>query len=139
MNTSITVPTRWKMKITAASSQRSSFRASRLAWIASEAMTSGGFRRRLGEVERDNRVDRSPPPEIGFAEAAFDWASGLPLAVVLQRTQLSPGDFVRWVRQVVDLAGQVAQAPGVGELTRTCRQLIGAMRRDIVAFDPDRE
>ena len=95
--------------------------------------------RRLGEVERDNRVDRSPPPEIGFAEAAFDWASGLPLAVVLQRTQLSPGDFVRWVRQVVDLAGQVAQAPGVGELTRTCRQLIGAMRRDIVAFDPDRE
>ena len=95
--------------------------------------------RQLGEVERDNRVDRSPPPEIGFAEAAFDWASGLPLAVVLQRTQLSPGDFVRWVRQVVDLAGQVAQAPGVGELTRTCRQLIGAMRRDIVAFDPDRE
>jgi len=95
--------------------------------------------RRLGEVERENRVDRSPPPDIGFAAAAFDWASGLPLAMVLQGTQLSAGDFVRWVRQVVDLAGQIAQAPGVGALTRTCRQLVAAMRRDIVAFDPDRE
>lgn len=95
--------------------------------------------RRLGEVERDNRVDRSPPPDIGFAAAAFDWASGLPLAMVLQGTQLSAGDFVRWVRQVVDLAGQIAQAPGVGALARTCRQLVAAMRRDIVAFDPDRE
>lgn len=95
--------------------------------------------RRLGEVERENRVDRSPPPDIGFAAAAFDWASGLPLAMVLQGTQLSAGDFVRWVRQVVDLAGQIAQAPGVGALARTCRQLVAAMRRDIVAFDPDRE
>ncbi|MDI9627974.1 MAG: DEAD/DEAH box helicase [Acidobacteriota bacterium] len=95
--------------------------------------------RRLGEVERDNKVDRSPPPDIGFAAAAFDWASGLPLAMVLQGTQLSAGDFVRWVRQVVDLAGQIAQAPGVGALARTCRQLVAAMRRDIVAFDPDRE
>ena len=59
--------------------------------------------------------------------------------MVLQGTQLSAGDFVRWVRQVVDLAGQIAQAPGVGALTRTCRQLVAAMRRDIVAFDPDRE
>ncbi|MGB3954474.1 MAG: DEAD/DEAH box helicase [Brooklawnia sp.] len=95
--------------------------------------------RRLGEVERDNRVDRSPPPDIGFAEAAYEWASGLSLALVLQRTQLPAGDFVRWVRQVVDLAGQIAQAPGVGVLTRTCRQLVAAMRRDIVAFDPDED
>jgi len=35
----IIVPTRWKMKITAASSQCSSFRASRPPWISSEAMT----------------------------------------------------------------------------------------------------
>ena len=54
-------------------------------------------------------------------------------------TPITVARHIETVRQVVDLAGQVAQAPGVGELTRTCRQLIGAMRRDIVAFDPDRE
>ena len=95
--------------------------------------------RDIGQVERDNRVDRSPAPDIGFAEAAFDWASGLGLAVVLERTPLPAGDFVRWVRQVIDLAGQIAQAPGVGTLSRTCRQLVAAMRRDIVSFDPDED
>lgn len=95
--------------------------------------------REIGAVERDNRVDRSPAPDIGFAEAAFDWASGRSLAEVLGRVQLPAGDFVRWVRQVVDLAGQIAQAPGVGPLARTCRQLVGAMRRDIVDFDAEQD
>lgn len=95
--------------------------------------------RDLGQVERDNRVERSPAPDIGFAEAAFDWAAGRSLAEVLGRTQLPAGDFVRWVRQVVDLAGQIAQAPGAGAVAATCRQLVGAMRRDLVAFDPDED
>ncbi|MGI5952534.1 MAG: DEAD/DEAH box helicase [Brooklawnia sp.] len=93
----------------------------------------------LGKVERDNRVERSPAPDIGFAEAAYAWAAGASLATVLQQSELPAGDFVRWVRQVVDLAGQIAQAPGVGVLARSCRQLVGAMRRDIVAFDPDQD
>ena len=95
--------------------------------------------RDIGAVERDNRVDRSPAPDIGFAEAAFDWASGQSLAYVLGRSMLPAGDFVRWVRQVVDLAGQIAQAPGAGPLARSSRQLVNAMRRDIVDFDPDQD
>jgi len=90
-------------------------------------------------VERDNRVDRSPMPDIGFAEPAYAWAAGESLAIVLSRSQLPAGDFVRWVRQVVDLAGQIAQAPGTGALARSCRQVVGAMRRDIVDFDPDED
>ena len=52
---------------------------------------------------------------------------------------LPAGDFVRWVRQVVDLAGQIAQAPGAGPLAPSSRQLVNAMRRDIVDFDPDQD
>ncbi len=93
--------------------------------------------RDLGMVERDNRVDRAPAPDIGFAEAAYQWASGMSLAEVLASSGLPAGDFVRWVRQVIDLAGQIAQAPGTGTLAASCRRLVNVMRRDIADFAPD--
>ena len=93
--------------------------------------------REVGLVERDFRVERQQPPEIGFAEAAYDWAGGAELAEVLENTQLPAGDFVRWVRQVVDLAGQISAAPGVGDLRLQCQAVVAAMRRDIVELDTD--
>ncbi len=81
--------------------------------------------RDLGVVERDNRVERTSAPDIGFADAAFQWASGMSLADVLGSSGLPAGDFVRWVRQVIDLAG--------------CRELVRVMRRDIADFSPDED
>ncbi|WIY83616.1 DEAD/DEAH box helicase [Propionimicrobium sp. PCR01-08-3] len=96
--------------------------------------------RDLGMVERDNRVDRTEAPDIGFAEPAYQWASGAGLAEVLDASGLPAGDFVRWVRQVIDLAGQISKAPGAGQLAGTCQQLVHVMRRDIADFaDPDDE
>lgn len=95
--------------------------------------------RDLGVVERDNRVERTSAPDIGFADAAFQWASGMSLADVLGSSGLPAGDFVRWVRQVIDLAGQIAQAPGVGALAARCRELVRVMRRDIADFSPDED
>lgn len=63
------------------------------------------------------------------------WASGQELAKVLRISGLPAGDFVRWVRQVVDLAGQIATAAGPGDLRRTCREAIAAMRRGVVETD----
>ncbi|OYW91506.1 MAG: hypothetical protein B7Z23_08025, partial [Pseudomonadales bacterium 32-61-5] len=42
---------------------------------------------------------------------------------------------VRWVRQVVDLAGQLATAVGPGDLRRTCHAVADSMRRGVVATD----
>ena len=84
-------------------------------------------------------VDHDPAWADHFAEAAHDWAAGESLAFVLGRSQLPAGDFVRWVRQVVDLAGQISQAPGSGILAGNCRQVVAAMRRDIVTFDPEED
>ena len=91
--------------------------------------------RRVSLVERDFRLERGREPDIGFAEAAWRWASGQDLAKVLANTALTPGDFVRWVRQVIDLAGQLATAVGPGDLRRTCREVQDAMRRGVVAAD----
>ena len=94
---------------------------------------------RIGTVERDHRVSRSPAPDTGFAEAAYDWAAGSALATVLDRTGMPAGDFVRWIRQVIDLATQIARAPGSGALATTCQSLVAAMRRDIADFAAGRD
>ncbi len=95
--------------------------------------------RRVGLVERDFRVERAPAPDIGFAESAYGWASGWTLADVLDHSGLSAGDFVRWVRQVIDFAGQIADAVGPGDLRRTAREVVVAMRRGVIEYDIDED
>lgn len=91
--------------------------------------------RSVGALERKHRRDRARQPDIGFAEAAWRWASGQELAKVLHHSQLPAGDFVRWVRQVIDLAGQLATAVGPGDLRTACRAAADAMRRGVVAAE----
>jgi ATP-dependent RNA helicase HelY len=93
--------------------------------------------REVSLLERDARLDRGPEPDIGFSEAAFAWAAGRPLSVVLAESGLTAGDFVRWVRQVLDFAGQVADAAGPRPLRGVARDLVRAMRRGVVDFTPD--
>ena len=93
--------------------------------------------REVSLVERDARLSRGPEPDIGFSSAAFAWAAGRPLAEVLADGQLTAGDFVRWVRQVLDFAGQVADAAGPGPLRRVAREVVDSMRRGVVAYAPE--
>nr|WP_108869653.1 DEAD/DEAH box helicase [Tessaracoccus timonensis] len=91
--------------------------------------------REVGIIERRHRRDRARDLDIGFASAVWRWASGQELAKVLRNSSLAPGDFVRWVRQVIDLCGQVAQAAGPGDLRRTARLAIDQMRRGVIAAE----
>ena len=91
--------------------------------------------RAVGRLERRHRVPPGPPLDPGFARAAHLWAGGAGLADALDWSELAAGDFVRWVRQVIDLAAQIAAAPGVGALREACRDVVAAMRRDIIDLD----
>ena len=64
----------------------------------------------LAQAERDRRLDFLREPAPGFVWAAFRWASGASLDSVLTDNAMSAGDFVRWIRQLLDLLGQIAQA-----------------------------
>ena len=59
------------------------------------------------------------------------------LAEVLEGSDLTAGDFVRWVRQVADFAGQIADAAGPGDLRDTARLLVRSMRRGVVSYAPE--
>ena len=51
------------------------------------------------------------------------------------RTDLTPGDFVRAVKQLMDLLGQIAVAAGPGsELAGTARAAVTALRHGVVAY-----
>ncbi|MGI8433273.1 MAG: DEAD/DEAH box helicase [Nocardioidaceae bacterium] len=91
----------------------------------------------LDAVERDHRLSFLREPDLGFAWAAYRWAGGSDLEDVLDDVDLAPGDFVRWVKQLLDLAEQVADAAGAGPLRRTAREVVHTMRRGVVAYSAE--
>ena len=53
---------------------------------------------------------------------------------MLNVVELAAGDFVRWMKQLLDLAGQVADAAGDGPLRETARDVVRSVRRGVVAY-----
>jgi ATP-dependent RNA helicase HelY len=56
---------------------------------------------------------------------------------VLADSDLSPGDFVRWTKQVIDLLDQVADAAAAesdSKVPATARAAVTAVRRGVVAY-----
>ena len=92
--------------------------------------------RELSDVEREHRLDFLRRPDAGLAWAAYRWAEGDDLADVLDENDLTAGDFVRWIKQLIDLSGQVADAAGPGPLRETARDVVRRIRRGVVAVAP---
>ncbi|MEV8377920.1 DEAD/DEAH box helicase [Kribbella sp. NPDC056861] len=90
--------------------------------------------RELSALERDMRVDFLRSMDLGFCWAAYRWASGASLAEVLYESDLAAGDFVRWVKQLIDLTEQVADAAGPTPLRHTARQVTDQIRRGVIAY-----
>ncbi len=88
----------------------------------------------LDALERDHRLAFLRQPDLGFAWAAYRWAEGDDLDDVLTATDLAAGDFVRWIKQLLDLTGQVADAAGAGDLRETARDAVRSLRRGVVAY-----
>jgi ATP-dependent RNA helicase HelY len=93
------------------------------------------LRDRLHSEEAAAGLDLLRETDPGFAWAAWRWASGHPLDAVLRDGTMAPGDFVRWVKQLVDLLDQVSiAAPESSPVRRTARQAVDALRRGVVAY-----
>jgi len=91
---------------------------------------AGGVR----ALEQQHRLDFTRQPDRGFAWVTFRWAEGHELDEVLGESDFAAGDFVRWTKQVIDLAGQVADAAGAGPVRDQAREVVKALRRGVVAY-----
>jgi superfamily II RNA helicase len=95
----------------------------------------GSLAGELRTAERRVGLRRTRRPDSGLARAVIAWAGGATLDSVLKETRVAPGDFVRNVRQVIDLMRQLAQVaadPG----TRDAAELaVALLRRGVVGAD----
>jgi ATP-dependent RNA helicase HelY len=74
-------------------------------------------------------------PDTGFAFVAHRWASGHRLDSVLTEADLTAGDFVRSMKQLMDLLGQVADvAEGDSPVRASARAALHGLRRGVVAY-----
>jgi ATP-dependent RNA helicase HelY len=89
----------------------------------------------LEDVEEQNKLPLTGEPELGLVWPMYKWARGRHLQEVLSGTDLAAGDFVRWVKQVIDLLDQLAKIPGLDpRLARLCAEAIKLIRRGVVAY-----
>jgi ATP-dependent RNA helicase HelY len=89
----------------------------------------------LTDLEQRHRVPPTREPDAGFAAPVHRWAQGHPLETVLRESDLSPGDFVRWCRQTLDLLDQVQASAAPGSLLRAAAgDAIKKVRRGVVEY-----
>lgn len=88
---------------------------------------------RLDDLERDHSLPGTEPVATGLAQAMHSWARGAALDRVLLEADMAAGDFVRWVKQTIDLLDQLSLVaePAVGTVAR---RALDAVRRGIVSY-----
>nr|WSW58845.1 DEAD/DEAH box helicase [Streptomyces sp. NBC_00998] len=104
---------------------------------------------RLDALEEEHRINQAEgvgqrEPDLGFAWAAYQWASDKSLDEVLREAEMPAGDFVRWCKQVIDVLGQIAAAApassappssqGGSTVARNARKAVEALLRGVVAY-----
>lgn len=86
---------------------------------------------RLAEHQAHVTVHR--PPDPTYIAIAYAWAMGEDFAEVVETEELSGGDFVRTMKQLIDLTRQVALIAPVAETRRCAEQAAELLRRGVVA------
>jgi ATP-dependent RNA helicase HelY len=87
----------------------------------------------LNTDEESAGLPRTKAPDAGFADLAHGWAAGEHLADVLEDEVLSGGDFVRNIKQLIDLLRQVGEVAPNPDARAAGRSAADALYRDVVA------
>ncbi len=85
----------------------------------------------LNQIEEQHNVPTTPPPEAGFAQLAHGWVSGWDLGELFDDDAGSAGDFVRTMRQLLDVLRQVREV--MPSLSVQAQFAITAIDRGVVA------
>lgn len=87
---------------------------------------------KLHNLESEYDVKTQREPDFGFCWMAFRWGGGHGLNSVLRNSDLSVGDFVRAIKQLIDLLNQVAGAKL--ELREKCLSAVKKLDRGVVIY-----
>jgi ATP-dependent RNA helicase HelY len=87
----------------------------------------------LALAEEDAGLPPTRPPDPGFIGIAYAWATGSGLADTIEDEEMTGGDFVRNIKQLIDLLRQMADAAEEPSTARACRTAADAIFRGVVA------
>ena len=82
--------------------------------------------------EVDIGLEPMREPDLAFCWASYRWASGHSLAAILRGTELTVGDFVRAMKQIIDLLRQIGNASP--HLSQTVDNALKRIDRGIVSY-----
>jgi superfamily II RNA helicase len=93
---------------------------------------------RIRGIEETHRVPRTRQPAPGLATAVASWARGASFSTALGVAardvgELAPGDFVRTMKSVADLAQQVSHTAVDTEVAAAARKAVNLVLRGVVA------
>jgi ATP-dependent RNA helicase HelY len=86
----------------------------------------------LEALENEYDVKTQREPDFGFCYASYRWANGHSLSSILKGTDMTVGDFVRSIKQLIDLLTQIGGA--AEELRPLCRDGIKRLDRGVVSY-----
>jgi ATP-dependent RNA helicase HelY len=89
--------------------------------------------RRLNRSEEEAALPLTRRPDLGFLELAYGWSAGGDLEGLLEAHESSGGDFVRNVKQLIDLLRQVALVARAEATRDAAEQAAQRLFRGVVA------
>lgn len=86
----------------------------------------------INDLETELGLEPIREPDAGFCWASFRWASGHSLTAILKGSELTVGDFVRSMKQIIDLLRQIAIASP--HLSPLVSDALGRIDRGVIAY-----
>jgi ATP-dependent RNA helicase HelY len=108
------------------------------AWFPNRAvhkrwMQIAALSAELQEIEEEDGLIVHRAPDATFLAIAYAWAAGEGFAEVVEEDELTGGDFVRTMKQLIDLLRQLAIIAPVASTRRSAEQAADALFRGVVA------
>lgn len=88
---------------------------------------------RVTGAEKRAGVAQSALPDPGLMGPCLAWAHGAALSTALSEDEMQGGDFVRWIRQVMDLLDQLRHVDH-RDCEKTAREAKNALAHGVVAW-----
>jgi ATP-dependent RNA helicase HelY len=101
--------------------------------VAERAREIDSLWQTLVKAEEDAGLPETRPPDPGFTPYISEWVLGQSLAEVLDDEELAGGDFVRHVKQCIDLLRQIAEVAPELATRDAARAAADAAFRGVVA------
>lgn len=86
----------------------------------------------LHERELDLGLEPMREPDLGFCFSSYRWASGHSLSSIVKGTDMTVGDFVRSMKQIIDLLRQLGNA--TRELAPIVEEALKRVDRGVVTY-----